>query len=95
MRDDRDFDSVLLADDLTLQAFMLQVAIELGRSRDDPLSWARGFIDDLYDRIDAARPADCGMDRIDPVHELATARLDKLDRMLTQVFGAEQRMILR
>lgn len=75
-----------LADDLTLQAFMLQVSLELGRGKPDPVSWARGFVDELIVRMDATGYTD-------PVRDVAMARIEKLDRRLSCVLAEEAQLI--
>jgi hypothetical protein len=75
-----------LADGLILQAFMLQMSLELGREKPDPVSWARGFVDELIMRLD-------GTGYVDPVREAVIARIEKLDRSLLCTLAGEAQLI--
>lgn len=86
MRDEVLCEELSLADGLTLQAFMLQISLELGRGKPDPISWARGFVDELYLRLDATG-------YVDPVREVAMTRIENLDRRLSCILAAEAQSI--
>ena len=86
MRDESLCEELSLADGLILQAFMLQVSLELGRREPDPISWARGFIDELYQRLDSTG-------YVDPVREIAMARIENLDSRLSFILAEEGQFI--
>ncbi len=94
MRDEAVINELSLADGLVLQAFMLQMSLELGRSKPDPASWARGFVDELYQRIGEARVSVNGTHYVDLVREVAHGRVDRLDRRLSMILAEESQSIL-
>ena len=87
MRDYVSGEELSLADGLTLQAFMLQVSLELARDKPDPLSWARRFTDEILMRLNATG-------YVDPVREVALARIENLDRRLACILAEEAESIL-
>ena len=94
MRDDAVISELSLADGLMLQAFMLQVSLELGRNKPDPVSWARGFVDELYLRMGESRVSVNGTDYVDLVREVAQTRIERLDRRLSMILAEESQSIL-
>lgn len=79
-------DEISLSDGLVLQAFMLQVCLELSRVHRDPHSWQRTFIDELVLHLK-------GSGIVDPVRDAALARIEKLDRELSRLLVDESRSI--
>lgn len=78
-----ELEDFLMANGFMLEVFMLQVSLELARSKEAPGDWARAFVTKLHERVDAneARTDD----RRYPVHELARQGFDRLGSHLDQV----------
>lgn len=73
----------LMANGFMLEVFMLQISLEMARTKDDPQAWARDFVVALQARIDGNEER--VNDRRYPVHELARASTDRLGNALAQL----------
>jgi hypothetical protein len=63
---------------------MLQVSIEIAKTKSEPIQWAQGFMAALYSRIDQ-NEKDVGPLALElPCHEVARGTLDALGRELLQ-----------
>jgi len=71
----------IIADGITLRAFMLQTAVELARLHPDRGGWAEEFIWKLQARV--ARPGCSNKSTV--VWELAHARIDTLGAQLREI----------
>lgn len=78
-----ELEDFLMGSGFMLEVFMLQMTLELARSKDNPEEWARGFVTKLHERIDAneARVDD----RRYPTHELARQGFDRLGAQVNQI----------
>lgn len=79
----------LMASGFVLQAFMVQVSLELAREKDDPAAWARSFVTMLTERVDANEAQHPSSDDY-PVHELARGQIDTLGVHLDRILGQTQ-----
>jgi len=77
----------LMASGFVLQAFMVQVSLELAREKDDPGAWARSFVNMLTERGDANEARHPSSDDY-PVHELARGQIDKLGAQLERILAS-------
>jgi hypothetical protein len=77
----------LMASGMMLEAFMLEISLQLARKRADPQDWARSLISSLTARIDANEQR--MDDRHYPMHELARQGFDRLGRQLAHVLTAQ------
>lgn len=74
----------LMASGFVLQAFMVQVSLELARDKDDPAAWARSFVNALTERVDTNEAYHPSSDEY-PVHELARGQIDSLGAHLERI----------
>ena len=89
--DDRspDLNDMLMANGFMLEVFMLQMALELARTKDNPEAWARSFVSTLHERVDSN---EIRMDdRRYPTHELARAGFDRLGNTLNDILELDRR----
>lgn len=81
MSEDRFLDQ-LGGNGFMLEVFMLQVALELARTKPDPEGWSRDFVMQLHHRLDE-NEARVGSDH--PFHEIARQGVDRLGQALTRL----------
>lgn len=72
----------LIASHFTLRAFMLEISVELARSKERPEAWATNFIASLHSRIDANEAYVGEMAMTLPSHEMARQNVDSLGKDL-------------
>lgn len=79
------FDFVM-ADHLTMRAFMLSVSVELARTHeDDPIRWMSEFISTLHARVDVNEASlGPGASRL-PIHEMARKKIDSLGQDIEKI----------
>ena len=78
----------LMANAFVLNAFMLQISLELAKQQSDPQQWAAAFISELHSRVDA-NEARVGADGR-PIHEIARQLFDTLGFQLRQILAAHR-----
>lgn len=79
----------LMANGFMLEVFMLQLTMEMARSKPDPAKWSKDFVNALHERIDAN---ELRMDdRRYPVHELARRGFDRLGETLALLLALPKR----
>lgn len=87
--DEQDLEFEFMADGFVLQAFMLQVSLELAHLQPDPENWARRFVNTLAGRIDGneQRMRDAGHtpETASHVHARCRERVDVLGATLHRV----------
>lgn len=78
MNDDfPELEDFLMGSGFMLEVFMLQMTLEVARSKDNPEEWVRGFVSKMHERVDA-NEARTGTDQRYPAHELARQGFDRL-----------------
>jgi hypothetical protein len=72
-------DVAFMADGLTLMVFMIQMSLEFAKTKTEPQAWVTGFINNLYERIDAN---ELGVGMEHRIHTIARERVDLLGATL-------------
>jgi hypothetical protein len=84
MTDTPTLEDHLMASGFVLQAFMLQMSLEIAKTKDDPSAWSKAFVTMITERIDANESRHPNSDE-HPVHELARSQVDTLGTHLDQI----------
>lgn len=78
----------LIAECFAFRVFMLQLSLELSRTKEDPEGWARRFIDEMISRIDANDSIYKNNDY--PMHEISRTIFDQLGFDLSRLVRLDQ-----
>lgn len=88
MNEELDLTDMFMANGLMLEAFMLQVSLELAKEKPDPADWAKEFVTTLHSRIDANEIRTD--DRRYPYHELSRQGFDRLGSALKTIIDLDK-----
>jgi hypothetical protein len=81
----------LVGTEYAVLAFMVQLSVEIARSKPDPQAWARAFVSEMHERLNeherSARKAGADEQINERTHELSRSRLDLLGQHLAQILA--------